>query len=394
MSKTIVTVIPVLTEKHITEIVSAAEKHGYKALFFGNDAQAMPSLSDAEIVFGSSSALAKNSPHLRWLCTPSAGVNQFTGAGIFASSDAILTNSSGAYGVTIAEHVIMITLEMLRRQPEYNVIISRREWTRNLAVRSIKNSRVTLLGTGDIGRECAVRLRAISPASLNGVNRSGRNPDDFFDRVITQDHLDSILPVTDLLIISLPGTAETFHMMDAHRLALLPDSALIVNVGRGTIIDQEALKKELSDGRLYAALDVFEREPVPADDTLWECPNLLMLPHVAGNMTLPYTKDRIVALFLEDPGAKDMAIVGVKQSFHAAYSGSSRRNRHVCSFGLLPVIIAGKQGPSVPAYRRDTIPSGIIRELCLIPWTASIYGTGPDTSVRAGSDSHSCGCTW
>ena len=88
--------------------------------------------------------------------------------------------------------------------------------------------------------------------------------------------------------------------LDAERLALLPDGALIVNVGRGTAVDQAALERELRAGRLQAALDVFEQEPLPADDPLWDCPGLLLTPHVAGNMTLPYTRDRIVALFLED----------------------------------------------------------------------------------------------
>ena len=300
MSRKLVAAIAALDENHRSQIRAAAEKNGFKALFFDSDAQALPHLADAEIVFGQSAALAKNSPVLRWLCTPSAGVNQFMAADAFASPDAALTNSSGAYGVTIAEHVIMITLEMLRRQPEYNAIVQRREWTRSLPVRSIKNSRVTLLGTGDIGQETALRLRAFGPASLIGVNRSGKNPGGLFDRVIRQGDLDTILPDTDILIISLPGTPETYHMLNAERLALLPEAALVVNVGRGTVIDQKALEKELRAGRLKAALDVFEQEPLPAADTLWDCPNLLMAPHVAGNMTLPYTRDRIVALFLED----------------------------------------------------------------------------------------------
>lgn len=300
MSRKLVTAIAALNESHRAQIAAAAQRHGFEALFFDSDAQAMPALADAEIIFGQSAALAQNSPRLRWLCTPSAGVNQFLSEGIFASPDAVLTNSSGAYGVTIAEHVIMITLEMLRRQPEYTEIIRRREWVRNLPVRSIKGSRAALLGTGDIGQECALRLRAFGPASLIGVNRSGRNPRELFDRIVRQEALDSLLPEVDLLIISLPGTPETLHMLDARRLALLPDAALVVNVGRGTVINQKALEAELRAGRLRAALDVFEQEPVPADDTLWDCPNLLMAPHVAGNMTLPYTKDRIVALFLED----------------------------------------------------------------------------------------------
>ena len=300
MSRKLVTAIAALEDHHRRAIAQAAQQHGFEALFFNSDAQALPCLEDAEILFTSSAALAKQSPRLRWLCTPSAGVNQFLGEGAFASPDAVLTNSSGAYGVTIAEHVVMITLEMLRRQPDYNAIVGRREWVRNLPVRSIKNSRVTLLGTGDIGQECAIRLRAFGPAALIGVNRGGSNPRGLFDRIVPQDQLDSVLPQTDILVISLPGTAATYHMLDARRLALLPDQALVVNVGRGTVIDQQAIEAELRAGRLRAALDVFETEPLPADSTLWDCPNLLMAPHVAGNMTLPYTRDRIVVLFLED----------------------------------------------------------------------------------------------
>ena len=299
MSRKLVTAIAALDEKHRALIRAAAEKNGFEALFFDSDAQALPHLADAEIVFGQSAFLAKNSPRLRWLCTPSAGVNQFQG-GVFASPDAALTNSTGAYGVTIAEHTVMVVLEMLRRQMDYSEIVRRREWKRDLPVRSIKNSRITLLGTGDIGRETALRLRAFGPACLTGVNRSEKNPEGMFDRVLRQEEMDAILPETDILLISLPGTPETFHMLDARRLALLPDQALVVNVGRGTVIDQKALEAELRNRRLRAALDVFEQEPIPPEDTLWDCPNLLIMPHVAGNMTLPYTKDRIVSLFLED----------------------------------------------------------------------------------------------
>ena len=214
--------------------------------------------------------------------------------------DAVLTNSSGAYGVTIAEHIIMVTLEMLRAQPEYSGIVARRQWKRDLPVRSIKGSRVTRLGTGDIGCEAAKRLRAFEPASLAGFNSSGRNPLSLFDRIVTGGGLDTELKSTDILIVSLPNTEKTYHLLDKARLALLPDGALIVNVGRGAVIDETALKAELRTRRLYAALDVFTTEPLPPDSPLWDCPNLTVTPHISGNMTLGYTKDRIVSLFLED----------------------------------------------------------------------------------------------
>lgn len=298
--RTLVTVIPVLEREQMERIAAAAEKRGFEALFFDTEEEALPALADAEIIFGQFPSLAGKAPVLRWLCTPFAGVDPFMTPGVFASPEAVLTNSSGAYGVTISEHVVMLALEMLRRQPEYQEIVKRREWIRNLPVRSLKNSRITLLGTGDIGQETAIRLRAFGPACMTGVNRSGKNPENLFDRILRTDGLSSVLPETDILIISLPGTKDTLHLMNAERLAMLPDGALVINVGRGCVMDQKALEKELRAGRLQAALDVFETEPIPAEDSLWSCPRLLMAPHVAGNMTLPYTKERIVELFLED----------------------------------------------------------------------------------------------
>ena len=128
----------------------------------------------------------------------------------------------------------------------------------------------------------------------------GLNPGGLFDRIVQRDHLDEILPETDILIISLPGTRDTFRIISEKQLKRLPDDAVIINVGRGSVIDQQALEAELRSGRLYAGLDVFEEEPVPPDSSLWTCPRLIMTSHVAGDTTLPHTVDRIVELFLTD----------------------------------------------------------------------------------------------
>ena len=291
-----------LTAAHRAAIASAAQTRGWTVAFTdGDPTRAREEAADAEIIFGPNVALPGVAPNLKWLCVPSAGVEPYLPAEVYASPDAVLTNSSGAYGVTIAEHIVMVTLEMMRRRMEYVRVTDRRGWLRNLAIRSIKGSRITMLGTGDIGREAALRLRAFSPAAIVGVNRSGRHPGAPFDRTIPVSELDSILPETDVLVMSLPGTAASKGLMDGRRLALLPADAFIVNVGRGSAIDQRALLKLMKDGHLAgAALDVFETEPLPPDDPLWDCPRLLVTPHCAGNMTLGYTVDRIVGLFLED----------------------------------------------------------------------------------------------
>ena len=300
MSRYLLTVIAGLAESEKEKIREAAQRNGLTALFCETPKEAAELLPEAEIIFSPYGELAKDAPALKWLCTSSAGVNQFLNKEVFLSGQAALSNSSGAYGVTISEHTIMILLEILRRQQEYTEIVARKEWIRTLPVRSIRDSRITLVGTGDIGRETAIRLRSFTPQWLAGVNRRGENPENLFDRIVLRENLESILPETDIMIISLPGTPDTEGMVGEKQLSLLPDGAVVVNVGRGTVIRQAALEKELRQGRLFAALDVFEQEPIPAEDPFWTCPNLLITPHVAGNMTLPYTVRRITEMFLED----------------------------------------------------------------------------------------------
>ncbi len=300
MDRILVAAIRELNDAHKADIAEAAKRHGFTALFFDSVDEALPHLSEAEVIFGQSVRLSQNAPKLRWLCSPSAGVEQFTAPGAFLNPDAVLTNSSGAYGVTIAEHVVMVTLEMLRKQPEYDRIVAAKQWRRDLPVRSVKDSRIAFLGTGDIGREAARRFSAFDPASMVGINRSGSDRSGLFDRVIDVNELDAALENAEILVVSLPKTQETVRLLDKRRLSLLPDGALIVNVGRGAVIDETALAMELRAGRLLAALDVFEQEPLPGGSPLWGCPNLLITPHISGNMTLAYTKNRMVSMFLED----------------------------------------------------------------------------------------------
>ena len=299
--KSVLVFIPGLAEKYAARIREDAGKNGYTVTFPGTHADAVREAAEAEVLFTPESSLCRCAPGLKWVCTPYAGVEPFLQEGALENPEILLTNSSGAYGVTIAEHVVMVTLEMMRRRPEYIEIVRQKRWVRDLHIDSIRNSRITLLGTGDIGRECAKRLRAFGPSSLTGVNRRGTNPEGLFDRVLTADRLECILPETDLLILSLPATAETRNILNAERLALLPAAARLVNVGRGSAVDQKALERMLREGKLAgAALDVFEEEPVPQEDSIWDCPGLLITPHTAGNMTLDYTVEKIISQFLED----------------------------------------------------------------------------------------------
>ena len=304
MARKLVVSIKNMTDENWQHIERAARDNGWTAEFYGKVEEAIEASRDAEVVFADTPDFVGHAPDLKWMISPSAGVNHFTRSDAFMKSGVMLSNSSGAYGVTISEHIVMATLTMLRRIPEYEAHIAAKNWFKSYFIKSIKGARVTFLGTGDIGCETARKFKGFGPEKMTGVNTSGKVPADgeegLFDEIVKADDLASVLPVTDILIMSLPFTPKTYRIMDEAALGKLPEGALIVNVGRGVCIDEEALIKMLKAGRLRAALDVFEKEPIPEDSELWDCPNLLITPHIAGDMFLKYTVDRIVELFVED----------------------------------------------------------------------------------------------
>ena len=292
-----------LTDAHKAQIQKTAEEAGFVPHFFTLDQfeEAKACVQDCEILYAHSPELLRAAPAtLKWYCCSFAGVDPYCkDPSIFANPDCVLTNSN-VYGVTIAEHVVMVTLMLLRRMPEYEEIVRNRSWSNQLPIRSIRDNEFTILGTGNIGVNVAERMRGMGAAKIIGLSRSGR-PHPAFDEVHPIADLDKILPDTKILVMALPGTAETIHILNRQRIALLPKDACVINVGRGTAVEQEPLIEALNSGRIAgAALDVMDPEPLPADHPLWSAKNLILTPHVSGNMTLGYTCDTNVAMFCED----------------------------------------------------------------------------------------------
>ena len=219
----------------------------------------------------------------------------------FANPNCILTNSSGAYGVTIAEHIMGVTLMMMRGLLEFAEETRAGKWSTPRLQRSIKDCRIMVLGTGDIGRAFAARAKAFEPEAIIGVCRSGNAPARLFNRVVKIDEIEKWLPRADLLVMSLPDTPQTVNILSRKRINMLSQGAYVVNVGRGSAIDEDALADALEEGRLGgAALDVFRTEPLPENSRMWKTKNLLITPHVAGGLTLDYTLDKNVEMFCED----------------------------------------------------------------------------------------------
>ena len=290
-------------ENHVAKIEAAAAKHGCQVVYHTDNASAIPHMADVDIVFGPSDGLSpeivKAAPNLKWFASYYAGVDPLIKSGCL-QADTLLTNGSGAYGVTIAEHMVMVTLMLMRRYPEYYEFVQNKDFRSDLMIGSIYGANIVICGTGDISSTFAKRLKAFCPAKITGVNRSGRMVEGF-DEVITMDKLDSVLPDADLVAMALPGTQETNHFLSRERIALMKKSAFLINVGRGNAIDQDALIEALEEEKIAgAALDVFRTEPIPETDPAWKTKNLLVTPHCSGKMTMAYTRNTLVDTFCEN----------------------------------------------------------------------------------------------
>ena len=289
-----------LSEKNKADIFETCTECGYEAAFYDGEGEANGRVSDGDIVYCSNERLLPQMKALKWVHSSNAGVEPFIRTGLFGNGKALLTNSSGAYGLAISEHIIMTALMLMRRMPEYLASSVKHEWHKHLSIRSIVGSNIAIVGTGDLGSTAAEKFRALGASSVTGFNRSGRG-NDAFDRIYRFEEFAGHIAGTDLVVMCVPGTPETEKLMDEEKLAAIPDKAFFINVGRGTTVDQDALLDALNEKRIAgAALDVMEPEPLPQDHPLWNAPNTIITPHCSGDMGLEYTIDKTVEFFIEN----------------------------------------------------------------------------------------------
>jgi phosphoglycerate dehydrogenase-like enzyme len=225
---------------------------------------------------------------LRWVQTLSAGPDVALGAGF--APDVVISSGRGLHDSTVAEHALALVLATVRRLDRSLTAQRDHVWDRALGKEqasaeagrtfTLDGARVTIWGFGSIGQRLAPLLAALG-ARVTGVAGTAGERAGF--PVVDESGLAELLPRTDVLVSVLPATEETKHALDADRLALLPAHARFVNVGRGATVDEAALVDALASGRLAgAALDVTETEPLPAESPLWDAPNVIITPHVAG----------------------------------------------------------------------------------------------------------------
>lgn len=199
-----------------------------------------------------------------------------------------LCNGRGLHDASVAEHALGLILAVRRELPHWTHLRDERRWEPRFTG-SLAGSRVLLLGYGSIGEAIEKRLLPFE-VEITRVARRER------PGVHAIDDLTGLLAEADIVVSSLPQTEATTGLLGADRLAELPDGALVVNVGRGATIDTGALLRETASGRLFAALDVVDPEPLPADHPLWTVPNVLLTPHVAGGSATFYPRaERLIA---------------------------------------------------------------------------------------------------
>ena len=218
--------------------------------------------------------LTKKMPNLKILQMPNAG---FDDALEFVRDGITLCNGRSIHDDSTAELAVGLTIASLRGFPDFVRNQDKSSWV-HVKNKSINDRRIGIIGFGSIGSTIAKMLSGFSVEILP-FTQSGR------DNTTAISDLDKHLPTLDVVILILPLTPESKHLFNAKRLSLMKDGALLVNVARGPIVDTDALVKELNSGRITAAVDVTDPEPLPSDHPLWQAKGVLISPHVGGNTT-------------------------------------------------------------------------------------------------------------
>ncbi len=241
-------------------------------------------LAQADCVIGepAPALLAEGTP-VRWVQMTWAGTDLYTRGAIPFPEGVRLTNVAGkAFGHIISQFVVGQVLTIAQNFPAYVRQQERHEWACAGPVFSLEGAQVLILGTGDLGGHTAQRLSGFGCHCV-GVCRNTARELPFFERLVTLDEAEELLPGSDVVVNTLPNTDETVHWLDERRLRLMKAGAILANVGRGNFVDCMALARVLAEGQLRgAALDVTEPEPLPAEHPLWDEPRCFITPHQAG----------------------------------------------------------------------------------------------------------------
>lgn len=263
-----------------------------------------PAYEGADAIFRSAmdeelfDRILRSAPELDWVQISAAGFDWMGGEALDQKlqDGLIVTRSWNSYNASMAEYVLGSILLMARQFPAMAEAQKRREWIR-VTGGEVAGSTVGIFGTGAIGQEVAWRVAALG-ASTIGVNRRGRTVE-CFDETVATDRIDQVLPRCDYVVLAMPLTPETSGMFTAERFEQMKDTATLINVGRGALIDDEALIKATETGTIAGAvLDAFVDEPLSPDNPLWGAQNIVVTPHCS--FRTDRIMDRLCADFIHN----------------------------------------------------------------------------------------------
>lgn len=289
----IVVLMP-MEDRHRNDLMSVAPGNNF--IFTSAKELNRETIEDAHIIIGNPPLdMVKGCKNLKWLQLDSAGADLFVKEGVLPRG-VKLTNSTGAYGLAISEHMVGVLLSIYKKLYLYRDNQNNNIWKNEGEVKSIYGCTALVIGLGDIGGDFAKRIKALGGYTI-GVRRSDTNKPEYLDELYLMDKIDELLPKADVVALSLPETKETYKLFSKEKISKMKEDSVLINVGRGTAIDTEALCDALESGKLLgAALDVTDPEPLPKDHRIWEIKNAIITPHVSGNYNLKETHHRIVKI--------------------------------------------------------------------------------------------------
>ncbi len=285
-----------LSEKHVKRI---EENYPVKVVVCAEPAQLRKTIRDADIIISSWSfppRLIEAAPSLKWIHSVGAGVDGILTSDLVRSS-VLITSSSGIHREPISEHVLTYMLCFSRGFHTFMRQQVQKKWNR-IGLDELAGKTVGIVGLGEIGSEIALKAKCLGMRVVAVKRTVGEKPG-FVDELWSAGRLKKLLEESDFIVLSIPLTKTTAGLIGDEEFKSMKKSAYFINIGRGRLVQEEKLIQALKEGLIAGAgLDVFEKEPLPTESELWEMPNVIITPHVAGSN--PYYFARAMSIFEEN----------------------------------------------------------------------------------------------
>ncbi|CEH28924.1 hypothetical protein AM501_26945 [Aneurinibacillus migulanus] len=284
-----------MSKRHQEKLEKAYPHHDF--YFYDQMSEAETDVKDTHVLVTYGEDLTPDNmqdmQNLRWIQVLSAGMDMMP-MSLLAERGILVTNASGIHKIPMAEYTFGVMLQVARKMNELYEKQCNNEWERSIRVEELYGKTLGIIGVGAIGEEIALRAQVFGMKVL-GVSRSGKVKSGC-DEMYSQQELLSVLPRCDYVVVIVPLTEETRGMIGQKELRVMKENAVLINIARGAIVDEQALLEHLRSKKLkMAVLDVFSEEPLPASSPFWQLENCLITPHISGRS--PLYMERALEIF-------------------------------------------------------------------------------------------------